>query len=196
MASDYVHGKSSYISDAYILDLVTLRWRKLDVSETGIESKLKTIAGGQGLPSGRYLGGIVFIPSERLRARHDQNYRELYDEQVVSSHANYAGAISDGVMVFGGLNGATGAFQGGEHGGLLNDMYVLRLANVSSASGRSQQHLYRERNCQWRYSNQSSGVTAFNTKQCATGGYFQNCDLRDLLLLAWCDPAFYSQTIR
>jgi len=119
----------------------------------------------------------------------------LYNQQVASTHANYAGTVNDGMMLFGGFNGATGVFDGGEHGGMLNDLNMLRLANLSSEDSHLKQKSYRERNCRWRDSPTTSGLTVTRRCKDATSSY-ESCDLRDLLLLAWCDPKYYSQTLR
>ena len=81
---------------------------------------------------------------------------------------------------------------------MLNDLYVLRLANLSSEGSHLKQKLYRERNCRWRYDGQSSGVSVFNTRRCKDAGTSDDktCDLRDLLMLAWCDSDYYSQSLR
>lgn len=159
----------SYVNDVYVMDPISLHWRKVEV-----ESGLTT-------PVGRYLSGLAFIPSGAMRWRTQFSYRTLFDKRITSTHANFAGANADSVMIFGGHNGATGSLGDGSTGGMLNDMWQLRLANWSLSSNREAQNAYIKRVCAWRVAD-SSAVD--NT--CITGDSGASCKLRDLLLLAWC----------
>ena len=143
-------------------------------------------------------------PPLSQRPRPGSLYREHYDTPLPSTHSNYAGSNSDSVMMFGGHNGATGSFAGGEGGGMLNELWMLRLTNYSTSGTASRQESYRHKHCAWRYmpGNRTSGITQ-GTRSCmstttTTSGGGARCELRDMLLLAWCsgDPHTQSQTLR
>jgi hypothetical protein len=193
MASTFVHGQS-YVSDVYIANPVTLRWKRVDVAQEGLPSKAVVQPDGNGVPAGRYLGASVFIPSSTLRPRHRAHYRELYDRAIPSTHMNYAGSLSDSMLMLGGHNGATGSFKGGENGGMLNDMWMLRLTNMSTSGTRAGMEIYREKHCAWRDSPRSSGV-AQGTLDCLTGTGMTACELRDVIMMAWCTPGYDSQAL-
>lgn len=195
----------SYISEVYIADLVTLRWRQVQVAaeRSTATTPTATLPKG-GVPAGRYLAGSVFIPLTTQRKRPGRYYRELYDRPIPSTHTNYAGSNSDSVLIFGGHNGATGSFPGGEGGGMLNELWMLRLTNFSTTGTVTEQDQYRQQHCAWRYKvgNRTSGI-AQGTRSCmststSSSGSVASCELRDVLLLAWCSDERHtlSQTLR
>jgi hypothetical protein len=89
-----------------------------------------------------YLSAATFITSSNLHFRKEYSYRNLYDRYPKSTHANYANALADTMLVFGGHDGATGSIFDGSTGGLLGDMWMLRFANFSTAGSRHDQTRY------------------------------------------------------
>jgi hypothetical protein len=160
----------SYVNEVYLMDPISLHWRRVEV-ESG---------GNARLPLGRYLSSSVFIPSSAMRWRTQFSYRTLFDQRIISTHANFAGSNADSLLIFGGHNGATGSLEDGSTGGMLNDMWQLRLANWSLTSNRDTHNSYVERSCKWR-------TTGASTSDCVEGIAGATCKLRDLLLLAWCN---------
>ena len=160
----------SYVNDVYLMDPISLHWRRVELDPTVM------------VPLGRYLSSIVFIPSSSMRWRTQFSYRTLFDQRITSTHANFAGSNADSLLIFGGHNGATGSLEDGATGGMLNDMWHLRLANWSLTSSRDAHNAYIERACQWRIDDTTNNM-------CISGGTGAECKLRDLLLLAWCNGA-------
>jgi hypothetical protein len=165
------NAANTYVNDAFIMDPISLRWKLVEVesSETSLQ------------PAGRYLSGIVFIPAGQMRWRKDFSYRILFDRRMKSTHANFAASLTDSLLIFGGHNGATGSLDDGSTGGMLNDMWQLRLGNWSLASNREAKNLYVDRYCAWR----TSGTSALEDL-CLSNTVGSQCELRDLMLLAWC----------
>jgi hypothetical protein len=161
-------GGDSYVNDVYVMDPISLHWRKVELEENAL------------LPLGRYLSSSVFIPSSAMRWRTQFSYRTLFDQRITSTHANFAGSNADSLLMFGGHNGATGSLEDGSTGGMLNDMWQLRLSNWSLTSNRDAHNSYVHRSCQWR-------TTGASTSECVSGTAGATCKLRDLLLLAWCN---------
>jgi hypothetical protein len=158
----------SYVNEVYLMDPISLHWRRVELDSAAM------------LPVGRYLSSSVFIPSSSMRWRTQFSYRTLFDQRVTSTHANFAGSNADSLLMFGGHNGATGSLEDGSTGGMLNDMWQLRLANWSLTSNRDSHNSYVHRSCQWR-------TTGNSTNACVSGSAGATCKLRDLLLLAWCN---------
>jgi hypothetical protein len=194
MATTFVHGQS-YVSDVYMADPVTLRWRRVYVDKDGLQSGGVVQREGSTVPAGRYLAASVFIPSTSLRPRHRRVYTERYHSPLPSTHANHAGSMSDSILVFGGHNGATGSFRGGENGGMLNELWMLRLANFSTAGSVYAQDHYREKHCAWRNNTRSSSAEQGVFACLDATESMSPCELRDILLMAWCHPDFMTQTI-
>ena len=119
----------------------------------------------------------------RLTARNIWTYRSFYDELIPSTQANFAGQIADSVFIFGGHNGATGSIVDGSSGGMLNDAWALRLGNWSIDGNRGAQAAYQFSYCQWRRN--AKGIAQPNT--CINLAPKSSCELRDLLLLSWCE---------
>jgi subtilisin-like proprotein convertase family protein len=89
---------TQYVSDVYLLDPVTLRWREVEVS-----SKPMSASGGKwGKPAGRYLAGAEFISNSKLSWKKKFGYRTLIDQQIISTKANFAGSTADSIVLFGG----------------------------------------------------------------------------------------------
>ena len=162
---------NTYVNDVFIMDPISLRWKlvEVDSSETSLQ------------PAGRYLSGVVFIPAGQMRWRRHFSYRSLFDQRVKSTHANFAGSLIDSLLVFGGHNGATGSLDDGSTGGMLNDMWQLRLSNWSLTSNREAKNAYVERYCAWRLSDSSS-----TSNLCMSHTVGSRCELRELILLSWC----------
>jgi len=164
----FMSGGESYVNDVYLMDPISLHWRKVELEADAM------------LPLGRYLSSSVFIPSSSMRWRTQFSYRTLFDQRITSTHANFAGANADSLLVFGGHNGATGSLEDGSTGGMLNDMWQLRFANWSLTSNRDAHNSYVQRSCRWR-------TTGASASECVSGSAGATCKLRDLLLLAWCN---------
>jgi hypothetical protein len=168
----------NYINDNFLLDPVTLRWRKVDVGDWPQYD-------GTGLvePKTRYYAAIVFVPSSAPHFRKTYSYRNLYDQYPRSTHANYANALADSLLMYGGHDGATGGTYDGSSGGLLGDLWMLRLANFSTSGQRYRQSKYMQKHCQWR---STPAAVSLGTTSCTSTVANTNCDFRDLLMLAWC----------
>lgn len=168
----------NYVNDNFLLDPVTLRWRKVEV-----DAWPQADGTGMTRPRPRYLAAVVFVPSRALHFRKKYSYRNLYDQYPRSTHANYANALADSLLVYGGHDGATGGIFDGSTGGLLGDLWMLRLANFSTAGQRHKQSKHIYENCAWR---DSAAAIALGTTNCTSTTPNTNCDFRDLLMLAWC----------
>jgi len=134
-------------------------------------------------PPPRYLGATVFIPSKTFDIKHSFGYRTLYDNPIISNSANFQGLVADSFVVFGGHNGATGSIVDGSSGGMLNDMWSLRLNNWSLPGNVYKQRVYMETNCKWRL----NAAAQQRHDSCIKS---TKCDFYDLLMLAWCDLSF------
>lgn len=156
----------SYTNDVFVLDPVTLHWKKVDYFQSTVQ------------PIGRYLSSIVFIPSSSLNWRTEFSYRILYDKKIQSKYSNFAGSMSDSIFFFGGQSGATGSIKDGSTGGMLNDMWSMRFSNWSISANRAVQNDYQSRYCE-RTKFNSYSSTCFD-------GMHAPCELRELLLLSWC----------
>ena len=170
MPEDY----GNYVSDLYIEDPVTLRWSKMEASQWPLSDGSMPL-----LPLNRYLSGATFVPSNSLTWRKSFSYRGLYDEIPSSTQANYAGALADSVLIFGGSDGTTGSTLDGSTGGMLGDMWMLRLSNWSTAAVRARQTSYLTSHCAWRSSAPVS--------PCLTTTALGSCEFREMLMLAWCN---------
>jgi hypothetical protein len=145
--NDAEEGSEQYTSDLFLEDPSTLRWRKV-----AVEPWPGSLSDGttDPKPNPRYFSAAAFIPSSTIAWRRDFSYRSLYDKYQGSRYSNYASALADSVLVFGGHDATTGSMYDGSTGGLLNDMWLLRLSNLSTAGTRAQQQQYLERQCLWR----------------------------------------------
>lgn len=174
-----------YVNDVYVMDPVTLKWKAVDVTPSlyGLTSTGRNPGDTAAVsPSPRYLSSIAYIPSAQVWwPQNVLSYRALYDDRVASSTMNYAGAGIDSLMVYGGVNGATGIMSDGSSGGMLGDMWNLRYANWSTPGSRAEQLSYMHRHCAWRLrDNKDPAKTCFSTVDGSV------CDFRDLLLKVWC----------
>lgn len=141
-------------------------------------------------PAMRYLTSTVYIPSSAIRWKNPFSHSHIYDGQLDSSHTNYAGSIIDSLLVFGGDNGMSGGSRINEStGGLLNDMWMVRLSELSTLKSKEEQHQLHIRLCSWR---RSVSASAFGSTSCF-GQTFSNCEFTTLLKLAWCNGEY--QTI-
>ena len=134
-------------------------------------------------PKPRYFSASVFLPTKIYDIKHNFGYRTMYDQKLQSNQVNLQGLKSDSLVLFGGQNGATGSLVDGSSGGMLNDMWALRLANWSLPDNVYRQQEYMHKNCKWR-------LNAANTQRHDSCVSSTECELYDLLMLAWCDKVF------
>lgn len=175
---------SSYTSDVHIQDPVTLRWKQVQVQAWPFrDSKVGAIQ-----PQVRYLSAAAYVATNELSWQKAFGYRGLFDQPIPSSYSNYIGALADSILLYGGHDGTENDYAtndpsqpfGGSSGGFLTDMWMLRLANWSTAGARDTQQAYITQNCRWRKAASATGAASCLS---ASGS---SCDLRSLLLLAWC----------
>lgn len=164
---------NTYVNDVFLMDPITLKWKVVEIEKTSQ------------YPAGRYLSGSVFLPSSAFKWKTKFTYRALFDERLTSTGANFGASLIDSLLVFGGDNGATGSFVDGATGGMLNDMWQLRLGNWSLSSQRKKQDMYVAQHCQWRRTISGRDPSAKHNL-CAPPNAGSVCDLRDMILLAWC----------
>jgi subtilisin-like proprotein convertase family protein len=169
----------NYVNDNYILDPTTLRWKKIHVEKWPYADGTKMLK-----PRPRYLSSIAFIPAKSIHFKKEFNYRNLYDTAPSSTHANYVNSLADSILVFGGHDGATGGIFDGSTGGLLGDLWMLRLSNFSTSMTRQTQMQKMRQNCDWRG---TSGAVSLGLRTCLDSVQGSNCDFRDMLMLPWCD---------
>jgi hypothetical protein len=168
----------NYVPDVYLMDPVTMRWRHVPV-----DGWRQSDGTGMNAPYSRYLAAMAFLPSGATHFRVKSfSYRQLYDQPMKSNRANYQSAVSDSLIMFGGHNGASGGIFDGSTGGLLDDLWTLRLANFSTSGTRYDQNEYVAKHCAWR----SVTGPAWGLATCKTGQSGDTCQFRDLLMLAWC----------
>lgn len=174
-----------YVNDVYVMDPVTLKWRVVNVepSSYGLTSTGRNAADQAKIsPSGRYLTGVVYIPSSQVWwPQSVLSYRALYDQRLPSSTVNYAGAGIDSLLVYGGSTGASGIMPDGSSGGIMGDMWNLRFANWSAPAVRAQQLTYMHKHCAWR---STAAERPFDS--CLSGNTEAECDFRDLIMMVWC----------
>lgn len=171
---NHAGSTDQYTSDVYLEDPSTLRWTAVDASpcpEALFDGTTKQT------PLPRYLAAAVFIPSHTIEWRRTFSYRNLYDQYPVSSRSNYASSLADSILLFGGHMGSTGSTYDGSTGGLLGDLWMLRLANLSTDGQRFKQQRYLEQQCLWRTS---------RSEPCLGTGTLPLCSFRDLIMLGWC----------
>ena len=162
----------------YLQDPSTLRWRKVDTIEWP-----QSDGTGSTMPRTRYLSAAAFIPSRATHFHKEYSYRNLYDTYPRSDRANYASSLADSILIYGGHDGATGSIQDGTTGGLLGDMWLLRLSNFSTDGTRYNQQHYLEQQCAWR---DTAGAETLGIRDCMATVTGTNCDFRDMMMLAWC----------
>ena len=167
----------SYDASVFLMDPVTLRWQQVQVDPWPLPDGTF----GYSSPSSRYLSAAAFISSSQLPWVSSQTMEALYDP-VDSTRINYEGTISDSVMIMGGFNGATGSVYDGSSGGLLGDVWMLRLSNWSTAGARYAQQRYLNTHCQWRL---RSGAS-HSSGGCMSSSSGSTCDFKDMIMLAWC----------
>lgn len=181
---------SQYVSDVYLMDPVTLRWRRLQPQPWNKSNNVIS----ETVPKGRYLSSSVFIPS--LTTKRKVSYRNLYGgDSIPSTNRNDMGTISDSILMFGGFDGTVGSVYDGSSGGLLNDMWMIRLNNMSTESSRRSQEEYMSTHCvtiDRVLSNRNSSRNSCLLIQEADNSTI-SCDFRNLLLLSWC--SYSNQTI-
>ena len=168
---------SQYITDVFVQDPVTQRWTQIAASQTPFSTTLRA-----NYPSPRYLASSVYLPSTLFAWRRPFDYRGFFDRFLPSTYSNYANGLMDSVFVFGGFDGSTGSLYDGSSGGLLNDAWLLRLANESVPRMQMATEEYRATHCAWREGSPSV--------QTCLGTNNSPCKLRDLLLLAWCNKDY------
>ena len=78
---------------------------------------------------------------------------------------------------------------------MLNELWMLRLANFSTAGSVYAQDHYREKHCAWRNNTRSSSAEQGVFACLDATESMSPCELRDILLMAWCHPDFMTQTI-
>jgi hypothetical protein len=170
----------SYVNDVYLQDPASLRWRKVETIEWPMSD-----GSGTTMPKSRYLSAATFIPSSQSHfgVGAASSYRTLYDQYPRSDRANFAAATADSLLIFGGHDGATGSIQDGTTGGLLGDMWLLRLSNFSTDGSRYNQTVHLERSCRWR---ETPSALALGLEDCLSVTPDTNCDFRDMMMLSWC----------
>ena len=184
-----------YVRNVYLLDVVTLRWIELFVSDWDLyDGSLNTA-----YPPGRYLSAMTFISRKQIQfpnvgtagSTKTSHYRALFDIRSPSTHTNYVGDIADSVLLYGGFNGAVGSTYDGSGAGLLSDTWMLRLSNFSTNSSTATQQLYLQNSCAWRFSSDTavpfSSPKSLNT---CLGTVNAPCSLREILLLSWCSSNY------
>lgn len=189
---NYVGGEN-----VYVCDLLTLKWSRVPlVADKDLREHLALPSlplidqKPMSTPPMRYLSSALFIPASALHWRQSSRPMQdwhLYGGYVESVNANHIGQLADSLLVFGGHSGATGSIFDGSSGGQLSDMWQLRFANWSTGGMREELRRKMHHACAWRQKPQA----AF-TQLCLQGPNSQ-CDVRNLLLLAWC--AGSNQTI-
>merc|ERR1711998_161991 len=175
----------NYVNDVYYQDLSSLRWRKVETVEWPLSDGT-----GKTMPNTRYLSAAAFIPSSSTHFVKEYSYRNLYDDPPNSNRANYASALADSILVFGGHGGATGSIQDGTTGGMLGDAWLLRLSNLSTDGNRYLQQKHLETQCAWR---NTDSALSLGVEDCLSTTATTNCDFRDMMMLAWCSSS--NQTI-
>jgi len=86
-----------YVSDAFLLDPVTLRWKLIEVTAwPEYDSNF-----GDDMPNERYLSAAVFLSSSIIKWKRNFGYRALYDDYVRSTHANYINGEADSILIMG-----------------------------------------------------------------------------------------------
>mmetsp|Transcript_177 Transcript_177/g.255 ORF Transcript_177/g.255 Transcript_177/m.255 type:complete len:793 (+) Transcript_177:1-2379(+) len=170
----------NYGNEVFVMDPVTLRWKPVDVHPWPNADEGTF---GSTIPATRYLSAIVFISAAQLSWKNALPLRALYDEPSDSSRINYQGTLTDSLMIFGGFDGATGSVYDGSSGGLLDDIWMLRLSNWSTPGERFRQQKYLETRCGWR---KSKSARSFGTESCLSTTNKMNCNFKDLIMLPWC----------
>ena len=170
---------NNYDNSVFLLDPVTLMWKHV----TSLEFPDVDTSIGIKTPPPRYLSAVSFISSSSLNWKTKLTHRNLYDQLLKSSRANYEGAIADSLLIIGGFDGSSGSVFDGSSSGFFNDMWMLRFANWSTDGNRFKQQRYIDDHCGWRG---SGSATNFGTKSCLSQITNTICELKDLLMLAWC----------
>jgi hypothetical protein len=177
-------SQSTYANDVYVMDPVTMKWVYL---ATDADAAPASSLHPHPIPAPRYLSAIVSIPSRFVWWRQSNtSYRSLYDQRPPSSSANYAGSEIDSLMVYGGFDGATGPMRDGSSGGLLSDMWQLRLGNLSTPERRERQRAYMRKHCAWRAADPTARLPPGCFSASSSASSEPACALRDLLLTIWC----------
>lgn len=203
----------SYESQLFVLDPNTFRWKAMMVEDFPLHGGIQ---GGSTLgisrPAPRYNSGIVFLPSSQVKsgamkffsssssvatvADESISDRMLYDEKLSSTSVNYMGSFVDSLLVYGGFNGASGTIVDGSTGGMLNDMWMVRLANWSTIGMRTTQQQYLDRVCQGRLvaiANAAASNSSNSVFLSCLGPSGSTCNVRDFIMLPWC--ASTNQTV-
>ena len=155
-------------------DVETLRWIKLEVTPWPIYDG----SSSKSVPPGRYLSSMAFISTNQVSWRKKFSYRSYFDQILNSTHTNYIGVMTDSLLLFGGYNGVSGSIFDGSSGGILSDMWMVRLVDWNHEKGLATTILRTFNSCQWRQEKQF-------LKTCL-GNSNADCSLRDMLILAWC----------
>lgn len=163
-----------YSTEVFLADPSTLRWERVDVRPC--PDSLMDVT-SERLPGPRYLSATAFIPASSTQWLKKFSYRNLYDKYTRSSRSNYASALADSILVFGGHDGTSGSMYDGSTGGMLSDLWLLRLSNFSTDGERFKQQGYLEQQCGWR---------SQRVESCLAGGTSPQCSFRDLMMLTWC----------
>lgn len=198
-----VKQQSNYDNRVFLLDPVTMRWEEIDITIFNNTPGNIQLSGLMNIPVPRYLAGATFLPAAAFNW-HSNHYltalqnaigasaesvsRALFDSEILSLQGNFQSSVADSLLVFGGFDGVSGVLDDGSTGGLLNDVYLLRLNSLSSNTVRSRKEEYRSSNCRWRTT--TTALVRDNTYSCLvdtkSASASHPCKFRDLLMMPWC----------
>ena len=174
-----------YDNSIFVQNPVTLKWRGVKIESWPNEFADSTFPSRT--PTPRYLSAMAFVSKNIFEWRTKYSERKLFDEKMKSSQTNKQGTISDSLLIFGGFDGTSGPVYDGSSGGLLSDMWIVRLGEYSSISNAAKHGQYLDNSCRWR-----SNVNS--TKSCLSDTPMAECDFRDLIMLPWCDKLNQTMT--
>lgn len=177
---------NEYDSSVYLLDVMTLRWAEMRLSGLGGDGN------GNGVyPSQRYLGAMTFISKNQIIFQNpnafkfkSESYRVQYDTPSNSRNVNNAGNVMDSVFLFGGANGAVGSTYDGSSGGILSDIWMLRLSHYTTTNSTAVVQKFLQDSCATRLLSNSNSIR--NISNTCLGEKGALCSVRDILILAWC----------
>ena len=165
-------------------------------------------------PVQRYWASAVYIPANYVQYLTKFDVQSLYGttrDNLPSDETNKIGSLADSVLIFGGFDDVSGSVWDGSSGGLLNDMWMLRLPQYSTPSTRAELYAYQSNHCTFRnlgaynisnmtYNNVTAlldasgngGYSILNGESYSpclhgAGGVGSECSFNELLLLIWCD---------
>ena len=162
-------------------------------------------------PAPRFWASAVYIPSSYVQYLTKFDVQTLYGisrDNLPSGEINKIGSLADSVVIFGGFYDVSGSVWDGSSGGLLNDMWMLRLPQYSTPSARTDLYACQSNHCTFRklgmYNNTTNnnmttlldasgngGYSILNGESYSpclqVGGAGSECSFDELLLLIWCD---------